>query len=77
IGVLKDEYVANEHEIDLADAESLYQVLENEIIPAYYKKDENGLPKTWIAKMRRALETLTPRFSSDRMVKDYIEQIYN
>ncbi|MGI8493710.1 MAG: alpha-glucan family phosphorylase [Pyrinomonadaceae bacterium] len=77
IGVLKDEYVANEHEIDLADAESLYQVLENEIIPAYYKKDENDLPTTWIAKMRRALETLTPRFSSDRMLRDYIEQIYN
>jgi starch phosphorylase len=63
-------------ENDAKDAESLYQVLENEIIPTYYKKDENGLPTGWIARMKNALATLTPQFSSDRMVKDYIERIY-
>ncbi len=63
-------------EIDAADAESLYQVLENEIIPTFYAKDENGLPREWIKKMRNALVTLTPQFSSDRMVKDYFEKIY-
>jgi starch phosphorylase len=77
IGVLKDEAETDEHSIDLADAESLYKVLETEVIPAYYAKGENNLPTAWIAKMRRALQTLTPRFSSDRMLKDYIEKIYN
>jgi starch phosphorylase len=76
IGVLEDAEDADENQIDLADAESLYQVLENEVIPAFYQKDENDLPTVWIAKMRRALETLTPQFSSDRMLRDYIEKIY-
>jgi starch phosphorylase len=75
IGVLNDTE-EDEHAIDMADAESLYQVLENEVIPTYYAAGENGLPTRWIAKMRRALETLTPQFSSDRMLKDYIEKIY-
>lgn len=77
IGTADDPQNANEQEIDAADAESLYSVLENEIVPAYYAKGENDLPTVWIAKMRRALETLTPEFSSDRMLKDYIEQVYN
>src|SRR5207253_7206120 len=59
IGVLNDEE-QDEQAIDLADAESLYKVLETEVIPTYYAKGENGLPTKWIAKMRRALETLTP-----------------
>ncbi len=62
--------------IDAEDAESLYQVLENEIVPAFYEKDENGLPANWIRRMKDALATLTPQFSSDRMVKDYLEKIY-
>ena len=62
--------------IDAQDAESLYQVLENEIVPAFYEKDENGLPTGWIRRMKDALATLTPQFSSDRMVKDYLDKIY-
>ena len=64
-------------EIDAADAESLYRVLENEIVPTFYAKDENGLPREWIKRMRNALVTLTPQFSSDRMVKDlFRENLY-
>ena len=66
----------NEDVADEKDAESLYEVLENEVIPAYYSHDENNLPQKWIAKMRDAIVTLTPEFSSDRMVKDYFEKIY-
>jgi glycogen phosphorylase len=62
--------------IDAEDAESLYQVLENEIVPAFYAKGENDLPTEWIRRMKDALATLTPQFSSDRMVKDYLEKIY-
>jgi starch phosphorylase len=76
IGELKDE-AGDELAIDLEDAESLYQVLETEIIPAFYNKDTNGLPFEWIRRMKNALITLTPQFSSDRMIKDYIDKIYN
>ncbi|MGE3467527.1 MAG: alpha-glucan family phosphorylase, partial [Pyrinomonadaceae bacterium] len=64
-------------EMDTEDAESLYSTLENEIIPAYYARDERGLPAGWIAKMKNSIATLTPQFSSDRMVRDYLQNIYN
>lgn len=63
-------------ENDARDAESLYSVLENEIIPTYYDLDNTGLPTKWIERMKNSIATLTSQFSSDRMVKDYIEQIY-
>ncbi|MBK8810908.1 MAG: alpha-glucan family phosphorylase [Acidobacteria bacterium] len=62
--------------IDFEDAESLYRVLENQIVPAYYSRDENGLPTEWLRRMKDALATLTTQFSSDRMVRDYVEKIY-
>ena len=73
IGDLSD---GTDEEMDAQDAASLYEVLENEIIPAYYAKGENDLPTEWIRRMKNALATLTPQFSSDRMVKDYFEKIY-
>ncbi|MCA1622844.1 MAG: alpha-glucan family phosphorylase [Acidobacteria bacterium] len=74
IGTLSNELT--DEEADINDAESLYQILETEVIPAYYLKGENDLPGEWIRRMKNALATLTPQFSSDRMVKDYIEKIY-
>lgn len=62
---------------DESDAEALYTILENVIIPDYYELDEYALPAKWISRMRNAISTLTPQFSSDRMVKDYFEQIYS
>lgn len=62
--------------IDIEDAESLYSLLENEIVPTYYDVDAVGLRSRWIARMKNALATLTPQFSSDRMVRDYVENIY-
>ncbi len=62
---------------DAADALALYETLENDVIPLYYERDERGLPLGWISRMRNALATLTPQFSSDRMVRDYLSQIYN
>ena len=76
IGVAADENVANETTIDAQDAESLYQVLESKVISAYYDRDGNDLPTRWIRLMKNSLITLTYQFSSDRMVKDYIEKIY-
>ncbi|MCY7376421.1 MAG: alpha-glucan family phosphorylase [Pyrinomonadaceae bacterium] len=76
IGAAGDKDDADEAEINAEDAESLYTILETEVVPAYYAKDENGAQTEWIRRMKNALATLTPQFSSDRMLKDYIEQIY-
>lgn len=62
--------------IDAEDAEFLYSTLEKEIIPAFYNIGETGIPDEWIGRMRDALATLTPQFSSDRMLRDYIDKIY-
>lgn len=66
-----------EKAVDASDAEALYAALETELIPAYYSRDGRGLPDDWIGRMRNALVTLTPNFSSDRMVRDYLTKIYN
>jgi starch phosphorylase len=68
--------IEDEADVDVRDAHALYTTLENEIVPEFYAKDETGLPRQWIQRMRSALQTLTPEFSSDRMVRDYINQIY-
>jgi len=75
IGTLGDAETGEE--TDASDVESLYKILETEVIPAFYLKGENDLPNKWIRRMKNALATLTPQFSSDRMVRDYIEKIYN
>jgi glycogen phosphorylase len=62
-------------QIDAADAESLYRVLEQELVPLYYNR-EQGLPRQWIAMMRRAIQTLAPQFNSNRMVEEYARRIY-
>ncbi len=61
---------------DQLDIESLYDILENEIIPLYYDRSENNLPREWIARMKEAIRTLSPQFSMRRMVKEYTEQLY-
>jgi starch phosphorylase len=63
--------------IDALDAESLYQTIEREVVPLFYTRDENGLPRQWIAMMKRAIETLAPKFNSTRMVEDYVRRIYS
>ncbi|MBM4424192.1 MAG: glycosyltransferase family 1 protein [Chloroflexi bacterium] len=65
-----------EDEQDAADSESLFGLLENEIVPLYYKVDEKDLPREWIRKMKESIATLAPAFSTRRMVKDYATQMY-
>jgi len=69
--------VSSDEEMDRADAESLYSVLENQLIPAYYERNEQNIPSKWVAMMKRSLATLTPQFSSDRMVSEYLYRIYD
>lgn len=61
---------------DDRDRESLYQVLENEVIPLFYERNLDGIPTGWVRLMKRAIRTLGWRFSSDRMVRDYFEYLY-
>ncbi len=67
---------ASEEEQDAADSESLFELLENEIVPLFYKRDERELPREWIRKMKESIATLAPVFSTRRMVKDYTNQMY-
>ncbi len=62
---------------DEADAESLYETLENEIIPLYYRtRSSDGLPGDWIARVKESIRTLAPPFSARRMLVEYIEHLY-
>jgi starch phosphorylase len=63
---------AQDHE----DSESLYEILEDKIVPQYYERDANGLPTGWIKMMKASMATVTPRFSTARMVREYAEQAY-
>ena len=55
---------------DAKEAEQLFNLLENEIIPEFYNRNEKGIPTDWVARMRESMVQLTPRFSADRTVKD-------
>ena len=61
---------------DTRDAEDLRRVLREEVIPLYYQRDQDGLPRGWIKRMKRTIRTLGWRFNADRMVMDYTRQCY-
>ncbi len=61
---------------DERDAEALYHTLKNEVIPCFYNRDSDGLPKAWIKRMMHSISTLAWRFSSHRMVADYSNRSY-
>jgi starch phosphorylase len=61
---------------DEMDAESLYDTLENEIIPLFYARSPDNLPVEWIARMKESIRTLAPEFSMRRMVKSYAQDMY-
>jgi len=61
---------------DTKDANSLYSLLETRIIPEFYERDAEGLPRRWLARVRRSISTLTPAFASTRMFRDYVEKAY-
>jgi glycogen phosphorylase len=61
---------------DAVEAEALYDLLEREVIPQFYTRDERGIPTAWVARMRESMARLTPQFSADRTVREYTEQYY-
>jgi starch phosphorylase len=61
---------------DDVDSRQLYEVLEGKVIPAYFDRDNEGLPRRWIAIMKESIRTCAPAFSAQRMVKEYTERLY-
>jgi starch phosphorylase len=66
----------NDPVLDAAEADALYTLLEQEVVPEFYERDKAGIPKAWVARMRRSMVELTPRFSASRTVREYTEQHY-
>ncbi|HEY8888343.1 MAG TPA: alpha-glucan family phosphorylase, partial [Gallionella sp.] len=61
---------------DASEAGALYDLLEREVIPEFYTRDEQGIPSDWVNRMRESMAQLTPRFSTNRAVREYTEQHY-
>lgn len=72
----RDEQIDDSDQQDAEDAESLYSTLENEIIPLYYDRDPKEISHEWIARVKDNLKTNIPQFSTRRMVKQYVENLY-
>ncbi len=70
------EVEASEAAQDEADAAALYAVLEEQVLPAFYERDEAGIPRRWIALMRESIAQLGPRFGTARMAAEYVERLY-
>ncbi len=62
--------------IDSIEAEQLYNLLEQQVVPEFYNRNEKGIPTAWISRMRESMAQLTPRFSADRTVREYTEKHY-
>ena len=73
---LGDEREHSEPGRDEVDAEQLYRLLEEQVVPLFYERDEEGIPKGWVAMMKASMARLTPRYSSARMMQEYVEKIY-
>jgi len=61
---------------DAGDADALYDLVENEVIPLFYERDEGGVPHRWCDKIKEALVTCGPAFTASRMLAEYVARIY-
>ncbi len=68
-------YVNLDTQDDL-ESKALYDLLENQIIPLFYDRDNHGMPRQWVARMKQCIAVLAPRFNTNRMVQEYAENLY-
>jgi starch phosphorylase len=61
---------------DAREADALYRLLEHEIVPEFYTRDAGGIPRAWVARIRASMAGLTPPFSSNRMLRQYVDDVY-
>lgn len=59
-----------------AEADMLYRLLENEVIPCFYDRDPQGMPRAWLQRVRASMAELAPRFSANRMLREYVKTYY-
>ena len=71
-----DDHPDNVEEQDRVDSQNLFRVLSEEVIPTFYNRDTEGIPRAWIIKMRRAMATIAPKYNTWRMVQDYSRKYY-
>lgn len=69
------EHDHNEDE-DVRDADALYNLLEQQVVPEFYQRNDEGIPSVWVKRMRASMAHLTPQFSASRSLRDYTEQLY-
>jgi starch phosphorylase len=72
----EDAHADSVEEQDKIDSANLYKTLTQEVIPLFFKRDDQGIPREWIQRIRRAMATLVPQFTTKRMVKEYTEKYY-
>jgi starch phosphorylase len=65
-----------EPEWDAVEADELYRLLEEQVIPEFYQRNERGIPEKWVSRIRTSVATLAPEYSSNRMLRDYVEKYY-
>ncbi len=70
------ESAADEGKQDAADADALYRLLEEEVVPLYYQRDQDDVPRGWVEMMKESMRTMAPVFSMRRMLKEYVELAY-
>lgn len=73
----EDAHTSDQELQDKIDSESLYRLLEQEIVPLYYSQDADGVPQDWVQMMKNSIRTNAPVFNTDRMVADYVAQLYS
>jgi starch phosphorylase len=71
-----DSHPDNIAEQDRVDSANLYQTLTEHVVPMFFDRDAKGLPRAWLQRIRRTMKTLVPKFTTDRMVKEYTEKYY-
>ncbi len=71
-GAVSDDHGQQDHD----HAQGLYRLLEEEVAPAFYDRDEHGIPRQWLQMVRSSMKTNAPLFSASRMLRDYEENLY-
>jgi starch phosphorylase len=67
---------ADQREVDAADANALYTLLEKQVVPSFYERDAHEVPRVWLRTVKEAIRTIMPAFTTRRMMKQYAEQLY-
>jgi hypothetical protein len=72
----EDAHAESVEEQDRVDSANLYKVLTSEVIPLFYQRDAQGIPRQWIQRIRHAMATLVPQYTTSRMVREYVDKYY-